>query len=299
MARLVYYRSAFKSRRRLRFQLPGLMRRCDDNYRALTTVVDSSPLSSTRSKTEDYLMRISETRTRRPFSGLFLFSRGEKMKKTCSVALLCLAVLSFACVPLVAQGVASHPQSAHVTPSKDITPAQKVPAGSKIIFSNLGSATNAYYIGNGWLVAGPDSILGDSQFIALPFTPTADSTVTEIDTAVGYDASGTNQFDLELASDSSGSVGTVMARTIIKNTPTFGTCCELNRWKLATPVSVTAGTQYWIVAVTANSGTGDDFYGVWAFSVVDNFEYNVAGDGWTSGIAFGGIPAGRVVGTIP
>jgi hypothetical protein len=244
-------------------------------------------------------MRISETRARRPFSGLFLFSQGDNMKKTCLVALLCLAVLSFACVPLVAQDVASHPQSAHVTPSKDITPAQKVPAGSKVIFSNLGSATNTYYIGNGWLVAGPASILGDSQFIALPFTPVADATVTEIDTAVGYDGSGANQFVLEFADDSSGSVGTVRARTIITNLPTFGTCCTLNGWKLKTPLSVTAGTQYWIVAVTPNTGTGDDFYGVWAFSNVDNFDYDVAGGGWTSGIAFGGIPAGRVLGTIP
>ncbi len=222
------------------------------------------------------------------------------MKRTCLVPLLCLAVLSFTCVQLVAQDVAAHhPQNVHVTASKVVTPAAKVPAGTHVIFSNLGSETNTYYAGNGWLVAGPASELGESQFIALPFTPAQNSTVTEIDTAVGYDGGGANQFDLELANDNGGLVGTPIARAQFTNLPTFGSCCTLNRWKLRTPASVTAGTQYWIVAVTPNSGTGDDFYGAWAFSIVDNFDYNVAGSGWTSGIAFGGIPAGRVIGTIP
>jgi hypothetical protein len=173
------------------------------------------------------------------------------------------------------------------------------PAGTKTIFSNLGPSTNAYYDGNGWLVCGPSSSLDESQWIGLPFIPAQNSTVTKISVSVGYDGSGANQFILSLNNDSSGSVGTVIEQKTMKNLPTFGTCCTLVTWKLKTPQPVTAGTQYWVVASTPTSGTGDDTLAAWAFSIYDWFDYNIESGGWTGSFGFTGIPAAGVFGTIP
>ena len=212
------------------------------------------------------------------------------MKKTL-LMLFCMALFSVSAL------AAKTPKSIHVTPSKIHTPSQTHNAALKTIFSNLGPSGNTYYDGDGWLVAGPDSELGESQFIALPFTPAKNATVTQIQVAVGYDGAGANQFILSLNNSSSGSVGTVIEQKTIKNAPTFGTCCTLVVWKLKTAQAVTAGTLYFVVAQTAASGTGDDFYGAWAFSVNDTFFYNVDGEGWTDSTVFTGIPAGAVLGT--
>jgi hypothetical protein len=195
---------------------------------------------------------------------------------------------------------ADAPKIAHASGlgSKVHTPSN-VPTDLNIIYSNLGSPTNTYSDLDGWLVAGPSSELGASQFIALPFTPFKDATVTQINVAVGYDGSGANQFILSLNSDNNGTPGNVIAQTTIKNAPTFGDCCKLSKWTLSKGEAVTAGTQYWVVASTPTSGTGDDFYGAWAFSVKDTFDYYTSSSGaWNNNLSFTGIPAGGVFGTV-
>jgi len=210
---------------------------------------------------------------------------------------VCMFVLTLACS--TALFAAEVPRQAHATPSVIHTPAVIHPDGTKTIFSNLGPSTNAYYDGNGWLVAGPASELGESQWIGLPFIPAKNSTVTKIEVALSYDGAGANQAILSLNNDSSGSVGTVIEQKTVKNFPNIGTCCTLVTWKLKTPQAVTAGTQYWVVASTPTTGTGDDVLAAWMFSVNDWFDYNVAGGGWTGSLSFTGIPAAGVFGTIP
>jgi hypothetical protein len=228
---------------------------------------------------------------------------GGLVKKTL-LTLLCL-MLSSLTVLAADNGVVidtkAKPMTAHATnPSKVRTPAEVRPAGAKTIFSNLGPTGNVYYDADGWLVAGPSSSLGESQFIGLPFTPAKNSTVTVIKTAVGYDASGANQVLITLnKDDGSGGVGAVIAKKTFKNLPDFGTCCKLNTWTLTKPAKLKAGTQYWLVASTPATGTGSDSLDVWALTVDDFFSYNVAGAGWTNSLTFTGIPAGGVFGTIP
>jgi len=222
------------------------------------------------------------------------------VKKTFKLLLLWLAVLSFACATLVAQNFASHqPIGVHVNPSPMRTPAQHNPAGVKTLYSNLGPSTDAYYDADGWLVTGPLSILGESQWIGLPFTVSVNATVDALEAAVGYDGSGANGFLLGLYSDNGGTVGTLLSSGGVKNAPSFGSCCALSVAKLNPPVSITAGTQYWIVAYTPSSGGGDDFYGAWAFANADHFDYSIDNDGWTDSLSFTGIPAGAVLGTVP
>jgi len=209
---------------------------------------------------------------------------------------LCLALVAFASTMLMAQ---HRPLSVHVTPSTMITPTAKAPAGFHTLYSNLGPANNAYYDADGWLVTGPNSALGESQWIAIPFTLSVNATVTALQAAVGYDGSGRNVFFLGVYSDNGGVVGDQLASGTVSNAPNFGTCCALSTAKMTPSVKVTAGTQYWMVAYTSNSGAGSDFYGAWAFAINDHFDYNVESAGWTDSLSFTGIPAGAVLGTVP
>ena len=85
----------------------------------------------------------------------------------------------------------------------------------------------------------------------------------------------------------------------VKNLALYGTCCTLTIASFP-PVSLTAGTQYWIVADTPLTGTGSDFYGTWDF-VAPNL-FLMAGDhgaGWSAFDGLNNNSAGEVLGTIP
>jgi hypothetical protein len=220
------------------------------------------------------------------------------MKKTSVRMLLCSVALCS--TALFAQERANGLKRAY-TPEKSNIHVPAVEPATVKIYTNLGSATDAYNDQNGFDVAGPASTLGQSQFIGLPFTPKADSHVTEIQAAVQYDNAGANQVRLSLYTDAAGVPGTIIAGPqTIKNLGIFGTCCTLTSWKLRTPVAVTAATQYWVVADTPATGAGDDFFGVWDFVFTAPLQaYNVAGGGWTDLNGFEELPAGQVMGTVP
>ena len=80
--------------------------------------------------------------------------------------------------------------------------------------------------------------------------------------------------------------------------PNFPSCCALAVARF-TPLALTGGTQYWVVANTPVSGRGSDFVGVW------NWNYKIlpfAGsngvNGWSAEIG-DTWPAGAVLGTVP
>src|ERR1035441_9703457 len=179
-------------------------------------------------------------------------------------------------------------------------PAEEVPAALTKIFSNLGPATSAYS-SNAWSLNGPLSAAGGSQFIAMPFTPKANAHVSQLRAALQYNGSGANQARLSLYSDVSGAPGVLLAGPVtVKNLPTFFTCCKLGIVNI-TSTAVVAGTQYWVVADTTSTGTGSDFYGVWAFVAPSKLLVgaDVGGGGWFSFQASIQEPAGAVYGTIP
>jgi|HubBroStandDraft_1064217.scaffolds.fasta_scaffold138517_1 hypothetical protein len=174
------------------------------------------------------------------------------------------------------------------------------PDGLTKIFSNLGPPTSAYSAG-GWYVAGPASELGNSQFIGMPFKPKQAATVSEVKAALQYDGAGANEAQLSLYSDIGGAPGVSLAGPVtVRNLPTFYTCCKLATAKFSTPVGVTAGVQYWVVATTPASGRGDDLLGVWAFVPPSKtfVGSDVDGDGWYSFAAPIEVPAGAVYGTL-
>jgi hypothetical protein len=181
-------------------------------------------------------------------------------------------------------------------------PPQAAPAGLKKIFSNLGTKTNLYFDIGGWLISGPNSTNGFYPSIALPFTPKSNSHVSQARAAVQYFFSGANQVNLSIYGDSGGIPGTLLAGPVtVTNLPDSGTCCTLAIASF-TPVAVTGGSRYWLVADTPASGKGSDFQGVWdtvATPVIPMAAYSdFENEGW---LAFNADkqPAGEVLGTIP
>jgi len=177
-------------------------------------------------------------------------------------------------------------------------PAQEPPKGLKTIYNNL--SKGEYNDTSTVIVAGPDSILGEAIFIAIPFIPKADSHVTQVGAAVQYGGSGANQVNLSIYSDNNFTPGTLLAGPVtVTNLPNLGTCCTLAVADF-TPLAVTAETRYWVVADTPLSGTGSDFLGGWDSEIkpILPLAVNVDAGEWSSANG-NGLPAGEVLGTIP
>jgi len=179
-------------------------------------------------------------------------------------------------------------------------PAAEPDVTLKVIWSNTGVKTHAYNDTVGWAVTGPASSGGKTQFVALPFKPKAASTAYQLQAAVEYGGSGANQVNLSLYSDNNGAPGTLLGGPVtVTGLANTGTCCAFATANLSSTVSLTAGTQYWIVADTPASGTGSDFVGVWDFIPTAPLNSFNNGSGWVSFTGYEQEPTGRVFGTIP
>jgi hypothetical protein len=175
-------------------------------------------------------------------------------------------------------------------------PAESNPAALSTIFTNLGpNATDNYNDTTGYYVLGPsNSVALSEQWIALPFTPKQNAHVSQLRVAVGW-ISGTKKIIVGLYSDSSGTVGTLLAQAETGNIPTDATCCQTANVNI-TSTAVTKGTQYWIV-VTSDDTHAPDFTGVWQSSNDANTAGDVALGGWFT--FSNNLPAGAAFGTIP
>jgi hypothetical protein len=200
--------------------------------------------------------------------------------------LLGAGLLTLACGAMLAQNNKVSPQQA-ITKGSNIVHAKTAPPpGLKVLFSNLGSSTDAYDDTQGWLIEGPDNtVTFSSQGIANPYTPTADSTIRVAQIALGYDGSGTNNAAIAIFTDNNGLPGIPIRAYNVSNLPTFGTCCTLVTMGGENGVPVKAGTQYWIVAGTDNQSL--TAYDVWAYTFNDSqgpiaFEGTATGNVWTA-----------------
>jgi hypothetical protein len=217
------------------------------------------------------------------------------MKTFVSIVALCGSAL-------VAQSRPSGPRTVHAPEKSKIHVPAQSSAGLSIIFSNVGPPTNAFNDTFGAFLAGPASGSGFAFWYALPFTPKVDAHALQIRAAIEYIGSGANQINLNIYSDSGGAPGTLLAGPVtVTNLPLSGTCCILATANLSSPLAVTAGTQYWIVADTPMSGVGADFEGEWDFIFPKPFLQgsNFDGTGWQA--FYGGYenPAAAVLGTTP
>ncbi len=213
-----------------------------------------------------------------------------------------LVVSLFALCSLLFGQTDKSPRSVHTTEKSAIhVPPQAVPATLTRIYSNLGSsATDLYYDTDGLPIEGPNQNNGYAIFEAMQFTPAADSHVSQVRVAVQYYGIGTSQVDLNIYSDADGVPGTLLAGpAVVKNLADFGTCCTLAVGSF-TPVAVTAGTRYWVVANTPATGSGSEAFDIWDTVVQGKtLSSSLEADGtWFEepGLI---IPAGEVLGTVP
>ncbi|MFZ0309332.1 MAG: hypothetical protein WCA76_22080 [Candidatus Sulfotelmatobacter sp.] len=210
-------------------------------------------------------------------------------------SVLCLLMLALACGTVFAQ---SHELkiAPTIAPSKVITPAKATPPALKPIYTNLGpTPTDDYNDTTGYYVLGPTNSIGDSeQWIAVPFTPKADSHVSELEVAVGL-ISGTPKVVVGLYSDNAGTVGTLLASGASTHIPAYGACCTLVTVHI-TSTAVTAGTQYWI-GVTTDDTKAPDFTGVFQSSNDANTGGNEAAGSWFT--FSNNWPAAAALGTVP
>lgn len=208
--------------------------------------------------------------------------------RTITRALLCLALLSIASLPLFAQsenGFAVHGKVPWVMASKPDTgihTAPQLPTGLKKIYSNLGTGTDVYYDNDGWLILGKSAAFGEEVWIGFPFTTKAAVTATEVKTGLNYYSSGTNSFSVSLNADKSGLPGKVLFKGTAKNLPTWPACCQLSTIKSKSGVKLKAHTQYWVVVYTSDK-TQTTSEGVWDWSynqAQGTQAYNINETGW-------------------
>ncbi|MGA8490512.1 MAG: choice-of-anchor R domain-containing protein [Terriglobales bacterium] len=111
-----------------------------------------------------------------------------------------------------------------------------------------------------------------TTWVAIPFTPTANATVTRIEASVGT-FENPSEFELSLREDNNGLPGKVLKSVHIKNPSQYGACCTLDVGNDTAGIPVTKGTQYWIAATTRSK---DVFEGGWAFNSTDMRSHPIA-----------------------
>jgi hypothetical protein len=228
-------------------------------------------------------------------------TKEEDMKKT--LLFVCLLILCN--LTLFAQ--TGTPRIVHAKENSSVhVPPQETPASLTKIYSNLGASKTDLYDGYvGAIMQGPNcgSNCQDTpdQYYAMQFIPSDDSHVSQVQVAVQY-GSGTNQINLNIYGDTDGVPGTLLAGPVtVTNLPAFPSCCTLAIAKFS-PIAVTAGTPYWVVANIPSSGTGSDFVGYWDIVVQGKTPptsvYDVTQGSWFQTVSLT-LPAGEVLGTIP
>lgn len=175
-------------------------------------------------------------------------------------------------------------------------PPQEAPACLERIYSNLGkSKTDLYETEIGWGIFGPDSNSGFTEFVGMPFTSKSNAQVEQVRVALWY-FGGANQVNLSIYADASGAPGTLLAGPVtVTNLPPSGTCCTLAVAKF-TPLAVTCGAHYWVVADTPLTGIGSDSEATWAFIPTHIPQAFSNGSGWSVDNGLTEEAAGEVLG---
>ena len=194
---------------------------------------------------------------------------------------VCMFVLTLACsTTLLAAEAPKVAHADHIIQGK----AQPNTSHDPVLCNTIGPSTNEFQL-NGYFVAGPDnSLLGESQFMAVACTPSKNVTLTTVKAGWQWYGYGANLIQICLYSDNgSNAPGTQIGNCVTKrNLPDFGTANTLVTVNFSSQsLALTAGTQYWIVGQTPSSGTGDDAVDVWNGGG-EYTGYNVAGSGWGS-----------------
>lgn len=159
----------------------------------------------------------------------------------------------------------------------------------KDIYSNFNDDPDFLYRGTAWVITSESSAYSKQQFVAMPFTPAADSLVRKMQLALTH-YSGTNAATVSVHADAVGLPGKVLASFELTDLPPFPSCCEVMKGTIR-PLLVRAGETYWVV-VTVPDGVHAEWHqnstkltGVFAIDL---------GEGWKQ--VQGKLSAFRVLG---
>jgi hypothetical protein len=189
------------------------------------------------------------------------------------IMLSCLVLFMFASLALMASGknefvfsqngrfVRATKAPTRITPSPQEDPKLKVIAG------NFSTYPNATYFSI-WGETIDQGVNGYpfQTWAAVAFTPTANGTVTRIETSAGRQGGGTAGFELGLWDDANGVPGKPIKSFHVAKLPAYGQCCAVSAANDKAGIPVTAGTQYWVVVSTTAKDI--DIY-AWAFNSTD------------------------------
>jgi len=186
----------------------------------------------------------------------------EEINKMCKKMLLTLTVLALASLTAFAasDGVVISKDGRKTIATKrvpGVVRSESSDAGLVKIFDNIGTAypKGSYWCCEGYTITGPTALSGFPEYWeAGAFTPSANHTVTQVQVAVGF-VEGVNGLILGVYNDASGVPGTPIKTWALTTLPTFGSCCVVETKNDAAGISVTAGTQYWIVLKTNKKET--------------------------------------------
>jgi hypothetical protein len=202
------------------------------------------------------------------------------VRKPFTLMLICLAVLALIGVSALAVGSKSEYQTINngrmaiaTHPATLITPAIR-DAKLTTIAGNLSTypfGTFFCCFGNTIAEEGSNGF-PFTTWVAIPFTPAADATVTKIEASVGT-FGGTSEFELSIRQDNAGVPGKPIKSFHITSPPTYGACCTVDVGNDKAGIPVSANTQYWIAATTTAK---DTFEGGWAFNSTDMRSYPIA-----------------------
>ena len=213
------------------------------------------------------------------------------MKNKLALSISCLAVLVLASLALFASNhngiILSQDgrQMIATQPPSHVTPAVEDDAKLSVISGNLSTYKYAtYFCCFGYTIAGPNSDLGFTSWVAVPFTPSSNMTVNKVEVSVGYYTQNV-PLTLSVNEDSSGLPGKAIQSWNVKVPFPYGDCCTLVSASSKTGVPVTGGTQYWLVVGTSSKNT--TFFGGWADNSTDMRPHTVAGYCKSSGTQCG------------
>jgi hypothetical protein len=194
------------------------------------------------------------------------------VKKTLVASLLCFTVLATAVCALAADRSDLVLTGSGVIvkhPSKVTTPGVQHEAGLKTIAGNLSDYPyGVFFCCYGLYITGLTNLLDvvPEYWQAVPFTPAANMTVKEVEASVVW-AEGTNAVVLSLNRDSGGLPGKAIHTWNVKNLATIGSCCQLATGKSQTGITVTKGTQYWVVVRTNSNDS--NIFAAWEVNSTD------------------------------
>lgn len=152
-------------------------------------------------------------------------------------------------------GRSRHIRSFSLLAALSLTATPSLTAGT-VVFSDFGPG-NSYNGDVAHPLSGSSSIL-HYQSLADEFTSDGNYSLTQVDVAVSHALGPGSSFVLDLDNGNGGSPGSTLATwTIGSGIPAFGTCCDVETVTPTTTISLSAGTQYWLVALPINTSTLD------------------------------------------